>query len=97
MAPAPESAADRLARLRREAEDADARGDRDADAAWQAVLAADPADVAVRLRLVHAATNRGDLDAASRLAVTLDASEDPALVALVDLAHQRGRLPMSSA
>ena len=88
----PETASERRARLRREAETADARGDRDADAAWLAVLDADPADAALRLRLVDTAIERGNLDVASRLSAALDAVDDASFVALVDLAHQGNRV-----
>ena len=89
----PESPADRLARLRREAAAADARGAHDADkvSAWQAVLACDPHDLGVRLRLLRAACDSGDFDTASRLASSLDAADDRALVALVELASRSGR------
>ena len=87
----PETPEARLARLRREAEDADARKADDADARWQALLDADPAAVAVRIRLVRAAIDRRDLELAAQLAEPLDAAEVPALVVRVDLAHRRGR------
>jgi tetratricopeptide (TPR) repeat protein len=89
--PPPETPTARLARLRRDAEEADALGAPDADRKWLTVLDAEPADVAVRLRLVQSAMERGDLDAASQLAVSLDAAETPALIALIDLAHRQGR------
>lgn len=91
VASPPEAPSARLARLRRDAEDADADHDPGAERKWLAVLEADPADVAVRLRLVQAALDRDDLDAASRLAVSLDASETPSLVVLADLAHRQRR------
>ena len=89
--PPPETPEARLSRLRTEAEQADAEGAADADARWQAVLEADPEDVAVRLRLVQAAIDRGDLESASRLALALDAADDAVLVVLVDLAARRAQ------
>ncbi|BCS33888.1 hypothetical protein TBR22_A31160 [Luteitalea sp. TBR-22] len=91
IAPPPETQEARLARLRRDAEAADASHAPDADQRWQAVLDADPQDVAVRLRLVQAAMDRGDLPTAERLGESLDAAEDPALTALVELAYRRAR------
>ena len=87
----PETPEMRLARLRGEAEDAGRRHAPDAEARWQAVLEADPQDVATRLRLVRLAMDRGDVESADRLAMPLDASDTPALVLLVELAWQRGR------
>lgn len=89
--PPPETPEARLSRLRTEAEQADAQGAADTDARWQAVLEADPEDVAVRLRLVQAAIDRGDLESASRLALALDAADDAVLVVLVDLAARRAQ------
>lgn len=89
--PPPETPEARLSRLRTEAEQADAQGAADADARWQDVLEADPEDVAVRLRLVQAAIDRGDLESASRLALALDAADDAVLVVLVDLAARRAQ------
>lgn len=80
----------RLARLRHEAEEADRLQRHDAQARWQAVLDADPQDVATRLRLVQRAMDGGDFEAADRLALPLDASETSALVLLVELAWRRG-------
>jgi tetratricopeptide (TPR) repeat protein len=90
-APPPETVEARQARLRREAESADAAQAADADARWQAVLDVDPQDVAVRLRLVQAALDRGDLAAAERLGESLDASETTSLTVLVELAFRRAR------
>jgi tetratricopeptide (TPR) repeat protein len=89
--PPPETVSARLGRLRRDAEDADARRAPDADLKWLSVLEAEPADVAVRLRLVQSAIDRHDLDGAARLAESLDASETPSLIVLVDLAHRQRR------
>lgn len=89
--PPPESSAERLARLRREAADADARQASDAEDIWLAVLDADPADASLRMRLVQAGLDRGDLDAASRLASRLEGSDDGALALLIELGWRQCR------
>lgn len=81
----------RLARLRREAGEADLRRASDAHVSWAAVLDADPGDVAVRVRLVQAALDRDDIPEAARLAARLDPAEGPALALLVEIAHRSGR------
>ena len=87
--PPPESRAERLARLRQQAALAD--GGPDAENAWQAVLDLEPEDMAVRMRLVQAACDRGAFEKASALAASLDAAEAPALVMLVELAYRSGQ------
>ncbi len=90
-AAAPETPAERLLRLRADAESADSARDADAWRRWQAVLDADPTDDGVRLRLAQAACDRGDIEAASRLAALLDASTIPVLAVLVEIASRQHR------
>lgn len=61
------------------------------ESAPEPVFDADPDDVSGRLRLVQTAAEQGHLEHAARLAVSLDASDDAALVMLVELAHRRGQ------
>lgn len=89
--PVPESAGERLARLRRDAAEADAVQAADAVDLWLAVLDADPADVSLRRRLVQASLDRGDLDMASRLASPLESTDDAALVLLIELGWRQCR------
>lgn len=90
LLPPAETPAQRVARLRSEAEEAERRQGDDAETRWHSVLDAEPQDVATRLRLVQRAMDRLDFEAAHRLALPLDASETTALVLLVELAWRRG-------
>ncbi len=85
------SPAERLTRLRAEAMRAEVMLAPDARDRWQAVLDADPDDVATRLRLVRRALERGDVADAARLSSPLDAGDAVALVVILEVAHADGR------
>lgn len=88
-APSPEEVTERLRDVAREAE---ARGDADAAArAWLAVLQRDPADRALRGRLVHASLDRQDVEAARALVEPLEGDSAEVVAWRFELALQCGR------